>query len=212
MRTSKSLLIAALTLTVAAPSVLSAQGWDRRGSDRSDQRCDTRYDARRVAVLAHELEETATWIRREAERNNRRPDRWEAQMLYELRDLSIEAGAFHDRVESRRGDSYRGSGDFDDLARAYRQTWTALDRVNQRPYIDRGMERIGALLSELSGYYGRSRDFRYSRGRYDHDRYDHDRDGRGRYDHDRDGRGRYDRDGWNDRRDDRDGHHRDGRQ
>ncbi|HBL31623.1 MAG TPA: hypothetical protein DD490_32780 [Acidobacteria bacterium] len=214
MRTSTSLLIAGLTLTLTVPSTVRAQLPDW-GADRYDRRCDTRYDVERVAILAHDVEETATRIHYEAERNNRRPNRDEARMLEALHLLNEAAAAFHDRVEERwGGGSSRGAGDFEDLVRAYYETGYALDRVNRRPYIDQGMERIGALLTQLSGYYGRSRDHRFTRGwgdrydhdRYDRDRYDHDGYGDGRYGHDgygrgRGGHGRYGRDGWNDRRD-----------
>jgi hypothetical protein len=196
MRSSIVIPMAVLTLALSAsPAAFAADSrdWNR---DR-DRRSAVRYDPRRVAVLAHELEQTAASIHRQAERNNRRPDRWEARMLAALHELNEEAERFHEQVESRHGSPRSAERDFEDLVETYWRTGDVLDRVEPRPYVDRGMERIGSLLHELSGYYGgRSGDrFGYDRrgnGRNDHRGYDHrgyDRDGRGR---DRD---RYDRDG-----------------
>jgi len=175
----------ALTLTLSMSPALQAQSRRApdRYNDRYDNRYDNRYDTRRVASLAHEIEQTAYSIRREAERNNRRPDRWEARMLSALRELNQEADQFHAQVESRRDDSRRSERDFQELVRTYREVGNVLDRVDPRPYLDRGMDRIGDLLSELSGYYGRRSDYRYDRrgsdrygrdGRYGRDRYDRD--------------------------------------
>jgi hypothetical protein len=187
MRSSMLIPMAALTLTLSVSPALQAQS--RRAPDRYDDRYDGRYDGRydrgstrRVAALAHEIEQTASSIHREAERNNRRPDRSEARMLSALHDLNEEAEDFHDRVESRHGASNGAVREFEELVRAYRETGRVLDRVDPRPYVDRGMERIGYLLSEMSGYYGRRGDYRYDR--HGSDRYGRD----GRYGHDRYGR------------------------
>jgi hypothetical protein len=184
MKSSTLIPIAALTLALSVSPAVQAQGRydDRydRNDRRSDSRYDNRFDARRVAVVAHEIEEAAYSIRREAERNNRRPDRWEERMLLSLRELNQEADQFHAQVESGRYGSNRSERDFAELVRAYRETWSVLERVDRRSYVDRGMDRIGMLLSDLSGYYGRRADYRYNRGgRWDRDdRYGHDRDGR----------------------------------
>ena|SRR5215213_11372096 len=185
MRSSMLIPMTALTLTLSMSPALQAQSRRApdRYNDRYDNRYDNRYDTRRVASLAHEIEQTAYSIRREAERNNRRPDRWEARMLSALRELNQEADQFHAQVESRRDDSRRSERDFQELVRTYREVGNVLDRVDPRPYLDRGMDRIGDLLSELSGYYGRRSDYRYDRrgsdrygrdGRYGRDRYDRD--------------------------------------
>ena len=183
MKSKMLIPMAALTLALSVSPALQADPQGRyndrdRYNDRYDDRYDTRYDARRVAALAHDIEQTAYSIRREAERNNRRPDRWEARMLSSLRELNQEANQFHAQVDDRRYDN-RSGRDFDELVRAYRETWNVVERNDPRPYLDRGLDRIGSLLSELSGYYGRRVDYRY------------DRNGRDRY-----GRGGgYDRDG-----------------
>jgi NAD(P)-dependent dehydrogenase (short-subunit alcohol dehydrogenase family) len=51
--------------------------------------------------------------------------------------------------------------DFQELVRAFRETGNVLERNDRRPYLERGMDRMGDLLSELSGYYGRRGDYRY---------------------------------------------------
>lgn len=203
MRTSMLIPMAALTLALSASSALQADPPDRRAEEhgRYDDRYDDRYndryngrdrydardDSRRIAVLAHEIEQTAYWMRREAERNNRRPDRRETRMLSALRELNREADQFHSQVEGRgydggrRNDGRSGRG-FEELVRAYRETGYVLSRNDPRPYLDRGMDRIGDLLSEISGQYGRRSDYRWDRN----DRRYRDRDGRDwdRWDHD----------------------------
>jgi hypothetical protein len=196
MRSSMLIPMAALTLALSVSPAVQAdppgrpnpynERYGDRYGDRYNDRDDRRYDPRRAASLAHEIEQTAYSIRREAERNNRRPDRWEERMLSSLRELNQEADQFHSQVESRRYDDRSGRG-FEELVRAYRETANVLERNDPRPYIDRGMDRIGSLLSELSGYYGRRGDYRYDRN----DRYGRDRNGRG-WDHDR--RDRWDND------------------
>ncbi|HKH45282.1 MAG TPA: hypothetical protein VKM72_11505 [Thermoanaerobaculia bacterium] len=185
MRSSMLIPMTALTLTLSMSPALQAQSRRApdRYNDRYDNRYDTRYDSRRAAALAEEIEQTAYFMRREAERNNRRPDRWESRMLSALRELNQEANQFHARVDDRRYNSNRSDRDFQELVRAFRETGNVLDRVDSRPYLDRGMDKIGDLLSELSGYYGRRSDYRYDRrgsdrygrdGRYGRDRYDRD--------------------------------------
>lgn len=207
MRSSIVIPTAVLTFALSMAPALRADDQDWRRDDRSGRygqsdrygRSDRydRYDSRRVAALAHEMEETASGIYREAARNNRRPDRAEARMLSALRELSQEAHDFQRQVSYRSEGSRRTSREFDDLVDAYRETGRALDRVAPRPYVDRGMQRIGYLLSEVSGHYGRQgryydRDRRDDRGRYGRDRYDR----RDRYGRDRD----RDRDDWDDDR------------
>lgn len=187
MRSSIVIPMTVLTLALSAsPAAFAADSRDRdRGRDR---RSTVRYDARRVESLAQELERTAESIHREAARNNRRPDRWEARMLSSLHELSQDAEQFHRQVDGR--DSRYSERGFEELVRTYWQTGDVLDRVAPRPYVDRGMERIGSLLHELSGFYGRGRDDRYG-----YNRRGYDRDDRRGYDRDRDDRrGR----GWDD--------------
>ena len=194
MRTTLLIPMATLTMALSASSVLQADPPDRRAEehgrydDRYDDRSNgryngrygTRYDSQRVAGLAHEIEQTTAWMRREAERNNRRPDRWESRMLSALRELNQEADQYHTQMEGRgydggrRYDGRSGRG-FEDLVRAYRETGYVLTRNDPRPYLDRGMDRIGDLLSEISGQYGRRGDYRWDRNDR---RYDRDRDGR----------------------------------
>jgi hypothetical protein len=175
MRSSIAVPTALLTLALAVTPALQAQDRHR------GQRDSIRYDARRVETLARDIQQTAYTIHLEARRNNRRPDRDEGRMLTALSQLFREAEQFHDRVDQRGRDERGAVRDFENLVEEYWETGDALDRVAPRPYVDRGMERIGASLAELSRYYGL--DNRYDRrgrnGRYDRDGRDRDRwDGR----------------------------------
>jgi hypothetical protein len=185
MRTATLMITATLALglaTAAQAQYPSSRGYDGRG--RND----------RVAALADEVQDTASYIRRGAERNNRRPNRDEARMLAQLAELDQEAREFHREVAGYGyHDSYRRDGrgnrrDFRELVRTYQDTWDVLDRTGRRSYIDRGMVRIGSLLREISGYYGESNRWYRDNGRYG--RRDRDYGDRWRYRDD----DRYDRD------------------
>jgi hypothetical protein len=165
---------------------------DRYHSDRSN------YG--RASELAREVARTADSIHREYERNNRRPNRDEARVAVALHELEEAANRFYGRVDGYGGydnygdrrDSRRGSGEFENLLRAFDATADTLRYIRPRPYVDRGMDRIWSLLTQMDSGYGMSG--RYGRG-YARDR--NDRDGHNDYD-------RYDRNDRNDRRDRRD--------
>ncbi|HSK80002.1 MAG TPA: hypothetical protein VLQ45_26350 [Thermoanaerobaculia bacterium] len=192
-------LIATAALALSLTSAAQAQ-WSNRYPDRGRNNS-------RVSELAYEIEATATSIYREAARNNRRPDRDEARVLSNLRELENRAQEFrqevrdgrwgnrryddrYDRRDDRRydrRDSREDARDYDRLADAFYATADSLRYINRRPYIDRGMDRIYVLLREVSQSYGGNDRWGWSdrRGWRDRD------DFRGRYDRDR---GRYDRD------------------
>jgi hypothetical protein len=154
----------------------------------------------RIAALANELEDTATYIHREFERNNRRPNRAEARVAADLHELNAQAArlraqiegygyqdgyGYRDRYGNRDGYGYRqdrryGRDDFARLEEAFFDLSDSLRYIRPRPYVDRGMDRIYELMNALGRYYGRSG---YGQGYSGRDRYGHDRyDG---YDQDR---------------------------
>lgn len=179
-RTTKLMTTALLALSIAP--ALQAQGY--RQDARRYSYPETRH-VNRLAAIANEIEQNATYIRREFERNNRRPDNAEARAIDTLNQLNAEADRFHDEVERYRRSPRRSADEFAALERAFNTAERSLRRIDRRPYVDRGMVRIYSLMNELSGYYGRRANYY---GTWDHDRYDRDRD------HDRDGHDRYDRD------------------
>ena len=145
----------------------------------------------RVEALAREIEQTAAAMQREYDRNNRRPDRDEARVSANLRELYQEAYAFRAEVDDyRRGSRDRRDGrrDLNELFRAFDQTAESLRYIAARPYVDRGMDRMWDLLRELRRDHGYGQAYR-SQGRYDRDgdryrdrgryerRYDWNRDG-----------------------------------
>lgn len=178
--------IAASVLALGLSPAVQAQRWGHQTSPYS------RWDGQRTYTLAHEIDEIASQMRYQAERNNRRPDRREARMLEALYRLDVAASRYHQQLEGYRRDPRQTNSNFVALVRAFDDTSEALRRVEPRSYLDRGMERIAYLLSDMSPYYGRS----YRWENHGHDRYDRD----GRYDRDRyDRDGRYDRDRDDDR-------------
>jgi hypothetical protein len=140
----------------------------------------------RVAYLAHQLDDTTRSIYRQASRNNRRPDPYEAQMLQDLNQLYGQAAHFHDEVENNRRNPRHTANDFARLEQSFNQLGVTMQSVRPRPYIDRGMQRIYGLMTELSRYYGGRGYDRW--GHYGHDRGDRydDRDHRDPNDPNRD--------------------------
>jgi len=193
MRRTTKLMTTALLALAIAPA-LQAQGY--RQDPRRYSYPETRHVSR-LAAIAHDIEQNATYIRREFERNNRRPDNAEARAIDTLNQLNAEADRFHDEVERYRRSPRRSADEFAALERAFNATERSLRRIDRRPYVDRGMVRIYTLMNELSGYYGRRSNYY---GTWDHSRRDGDRD-HDRYDRDRDHDG-YDRDHDHDGHDD----------
>jgi hypothetical protein len=179
---------AALLALSLAPT-LQAQRWGDRNDNRYRDRYPNYGQMDRVTALAREIDSTAHYILREAERNNRRPDRDEARMLSSLRGLDQRTERFYERIGSYRRDPRRTADEFSALEAAFYQVEDTLSYVEPRGYVDRGMERIHDLMNELSRYYGRGGygswrdrgrdhrdDGRYGRDR-DDDHYGRDRDG-----------------------------------
>lgn len=190
----RSAVIATALFALALAPALQAQYRGNRDSYRYSYPNTGQME--RVAVLAHEIDDVATSIRRQAERNNRRPDRDEARMLADLRALDGRASHFHAQVESYRQDPRHTADDFAALEESFFRLGETLRYVNRRPYIDRGLDRIYPLLNELSRYYGRSGDDRRGSDRYGQDRYGYGRD---RYDGRSDRRDDHNRYGDDDR-------------
>lgn len=178
MRRTTAIAATLLTALSLAPA-LQAQ---YRDQDR--YRYDSRNDRNdRRTAISHEIEDVAYSIRREYERNNRRPDRDEARVLYGLRELHTRAARFEQQVDYR--SNRRNAGDeFSALENAFFDLSESLRYISPRPYVDRGMDRIADLMSDLSRYYGRDDRGRYRRNEGWHDRYGRDNGRDGRYDRD----------------------------
>jgi hypothetical protein len=186
-----TLFVTTAVLALSLSTAAMADDRDRYRSDRYDDRYHDRYDDRyddryrgdsrygRVDVIAREIAETAAAMHREYERNNRRPDRDEARVAATLHELHEEAYEFARSAGSYRRDS-RSNREFEGLARAFDRVASSLERINRRPYVDRGMDRIWSLMSQLDRQYG-GRSDRYGRGW--NDRGYRDRDHRDRYRH-----------------------------
>jgi hypothetical protein len=179
----------ALLLALSLAPALQAQYRDNRGGypDQDRYRNDSRYGrGQRIDAVADEIADVAYSIRREYERNNRRPDRDEARVLYALRELDNRAHRFQTQTDDRGYGSRqnRTNDEFAALENAYFDLAESLRYISARPYVDRGMDRISSLMRDASRYYGRdgrgSRYDRYGRGGDWHDRYG--RDGRYRDD------------------------------
>jgi hypothetical protein len=206
MKTTTTLFATTLlTLSLAPALQAQGQGYPDQPQDRYQPRDQNQYQGPdrdraiypdaghldRVSALAHEIDQTASWTYREFTRNNRRPNRDEYRAMGTLRDLNVAAARFHDEVEGYRRDPRHTADDFARLERSFYTAGHALRRIQPRPYVDRGMQKIYDQMSELSAFYGRHA------GAYghwgdrdhgdDHDRYDRNPTDRGPApDHDHD--------------------------
>jgi hypothetical protein len=180
-----------LVITAALALGLSSTSW----ADSRDDRYNSYNQRSSIVGLANQVEDLAEQIHKQYARNNRRPDRDEHRALTRLRELDYRADDFYNRVRSSRQDPRYTAREFQELLRTYSATEDALYRIDRRPYVDRGMERIDDLLRQMSRYYGLRTD-RRSYG--DRDRWDRDsrwdRDRRDRRDDGRWDRDRYDKD------------------
>jgi len=182
-----SLITAALLALLLAPAVQAQypgngpQGpYGNRYPSRDADRYPDYGHMDRVSVLAHEIDATARNIYRQAARNNRRPDQYEAQMLDDLRQLAGNAAHFHDEVEGNRQNPRHTANDFARLEESFNQLGTTLQSVRPRSRSRCAGDRIYNLMTELSRYYGGNGYDRW--GRYGHDRRDRDRYDRNPYD------------------------------
>ncbi|HEX4962297.1 MAG TPA: hypothetical protein VF173_15785 [Thermoanaerobaculia bacterium] len=179
-----SLITAALLALLLAPAVQAQYpGNGNRYPSRDADRYPDYGHMDRVSVLAHEIDATARGIYRQAARNNRRPNPYEAQMLDDLQQLAANAAHFHDEVEGNRQNPRHTAHDFARLEESFNQLGATMQNVRPRPYVDRGMQQIYSRMTELSRYYGGNGYNRW--GHYGHDRNDRDRYNR---DQDRDNR------------------------
>ncbi|HEX6899464.1 MAG TPA: hypothetical protein VF789_07125 [Thermoanaerobaculia bacterium] len=157
------------TTALLALSLASAAQAQYRGYPDRDYRDRYGYDRNngRVSDLAREIDEVATAAYREFARNNRRPNRAESRVLSDLRELDQRAEQFRYQVRDNR----RGGQDsryFAALESAFFETAESLRYINDRPYVDRGMDRIYTLMNEVSRYYGRG--YRSGYDRWDNNR------------------------------------------
>jgi hypothetical protein len=179
-------LVTAAALALSLSSLTSTARGDDRWSNphgNQDYRYDDRYNNGNVSELAREVARTADAMHRDYERNNRRPNRDEARVAVALHELEEASVRFYDSVggsgygynnrDSRRG-GVGGTRDFENLLRAFDATADTLRYINRRPYVDRGMDRIWSLMSQMDRYYGGvlNRHDRHGRDRYDRDGYD----------------------------------------
>jgi hypothetical protein len=200
MRSTPFYTAAVLALSLSAVA-WGDDRWNNPHGDQDRRGYPGRSDDGNIASLGREVARTADSIHREYERNNRRPDRDEARVAVGLHQLEEAAVRFYERVDGYRQDNRRTSRDFENLLQTFDATADTLRYIRQRPYVDRGMERIWTLLTEMDRYYGVADRYGRGYGRDRNGRYD----GRDRYDRDdRNGRDRDDRDDRYDRRDRRD--------
>lgn len=194
MRRTTLFATALLALSLAPALEAQYRGYPDRDRHDRDRYGYDRGQSGRVSDLAREIDEAATHAYREFARNNRRPDRAEARVLSDLRQLDQRAERFRYEIRDNyrgndhRRDSRQDSRSFAALEDAFFETAESLRYIENRPYVDRGMDRIYTLLNEVSRSYGRG--YRSGYDRWDRGRGWSRSDRHGRDEH-RYGRERY---------------------
>lgn len=130
----------------------------------------------RIQAVAHELEEAARHVHRQAERRRHHFDRAEAYAFQRLHELERRARHFHRQVERYRQNPYHTERDFLELRAAYFRAAEALPALHGDRHVRRDFERVAYLMHLLDRYYVDRRS--WGERRYD-DRYDRHRRHRG---------------------------------
>jgi hypothetical protein len=109
---------------------------------------------RQLLIAAQEMDDAANYMYRQFERNNRRPDPNESEVSARLEELAQNARHFHREVATYRGDPRHKQDDFQRLVEAYERAADATRYVSERPYVDRGMQRLGLRIDQTASIYG----------------------------------------------------------
>jgi len=145
------LVAAGLTLTGAA---CSSHYGDRNPYSNGGYAGGYGYDYGRVRQLAYDLERTTDNLREEAKRS-----RVNGRVVDELEDVNDKAEDLRHEVEHKR-DLRSSSDEFRDVSKEYYEARDALQRYSwygAPQYLERDLQRVNAILSELSRYYGYGR-------------------------------------------------------
>jgi hypothetical protein len=150
----------ALLLTTTGALILTASTLSASHPERDQME--------RFRVAAHELEDAARHVHREAERRSHHYDRSEAYALARLHDLESSASHFHKQVERYRRDPYHTQDDFLALRAAYDRAVRSLGALHGDHHLQRDFEQVARWMRALDAYYGGP----YGYGRYDRGGYD----------------------------------------
>ncbi|MDX1645416.1 MAG: hypothetical protein R3244_13765, partial [Thermoanaerobaculia bacterium] len=111
------------------------------------------YEMERIRAVAHELEEAARHVHREAERRRHHYDRAEAHAFARLHELERRARHFHRQVERYRQNPYHTERDFLQLRGAYFRAAEVLPALHGDRHVRRDFERVRYLMHLLDEYY-----------------------------------------------------------
>ena len=146
----RALLLTTTSALILTTSALSASHPERDSMER-------------VRVAAHELEDAARHVHREAERRAHHYDRSEAYALARLHDLESSARHFHKQVERYRRDPHHTQHDFLALRAAYDRATRSLGALHGDHHVQRDFQQVARWMHALDSYYGRP----YGYGGYD---------------------------------------------
>lgn len=149
MRTVLVGVFAALALTAAAAA-------SHPELDRMD----------RVRYLAHEIEQAARHVHKQAERDAHHFTRAEDRALASLHHLDKKARHFHREVERHHRDPYHTEADFRALVDAFSDARYQLSHLHAYRHVRQDFHRVEVLMGELVGYYGYGPGHGYGERRY----------------------------------------------
>lgn len=114
---------------------------------------DNGWNWERVKQIAHEVEEAARHVHREAERQAHHGDSNERRALADLHGLEQAADHFHSQVERYRQDPYHTEQDYYRLNSAYDQARATIHYAHAYEHVLQDFRRVGNLIQELRRYY-----------------------------------------------------------
>lgn len=121
-----------------------AYRWSRPGG---------RWRWENVKPLAHEVDQAAEHVHREAERQAHHGDYWEQRALSDLHALAEAAEHFHTQVERYRQDPGHTRSDFYKLLSACRRAESSFDNAHAFHHVREDFHRVRRLIGELEDAY-----------------------------------------------------------
>lgn len=111
------------------------------------------WDGERVKRLAHEVEERAAHVHREAEERAHHGDWREQQALRDLHELEQRAAHFHTQLERWNQNASHTRSDYHALLNAYHRAAGSIHGSHAEPHVRVDFETLRRSLSELDYYY-----------------------------------------------------------
>lgn len=127
--------------------------WDDEHGRRDRPGQERFWNWARVKQLAHEVDDRAEHVHREAERQAHHGDRWERQALSDLHRLAERAEHFHRQLERWNQNPSHTRSDYYSVVSAFNQADRSLRYAHSFRHIRQDFETVRRAIGELNYYY-----------------------------------------------------------